>query len=332
MAKKFEFDSSISMSMQSAASDSFVDNIKMIDISEIKPSIENFYDISNIEVLADDIEREGLKHNLVVTKDIDGSGYWLKSGHRRLAALKLLMDSNRLKATKIPCYVDGEKSAAETKLDLIMLNATQRKYTDAETMQEYEELEKTFRELADSGKPLKGRMRENIAAALQVSSAQVGKIDNIKHNAIPDVEQAVKAGDMSISTANEVAKLAPEKQQEIMEKSPDISHKEVKSLREKEKKEKREKTDSTPDVLPKSTPLPLPDNNTDVNDDIDVIDINCATYNTDDCDTYSTNEKSCNISFSVSEAREIYNFIDCDDYRSNAAVTEFMNKLKTFLD
>lgn len=98
----------------------------------------------------------------------------------------------------------------------------------------YEELTRIFKELEAEGKPIKGRIRDRIAGALNVSSAQVGKLDNIKHNAIPDVEQAVKAGDMSISTANEVAKLAPEKQQEIITEKPQISHKEVKEIQKQE--------------------------------------------------------------------------------------------------
>ena len=115
-----------------------------------------------------------------------------------------------------------------------MLNATQRKYSDADTMREYDELTRIFKELEAEGKTIKGRIRDRIAEALNVSPAQVGKLDNIKHNAIPDVEQAVKAGDMSISTANEVAKLAPEKQQEIITEKPKISHKEVKEIQKQE--------------------------------------------------------------------------------------------------
>lgn len=98
----------------------------------------------------------------------------------------------------------------------------------------YEELTRIFKELEAAGKPVKGRIRDRIADALNVSPAQVGKLDNIKHNAIPDVEQAVKSGDMSISTANEVAKLAPEKQQKIISEKPQITHKEVKNIQRQE--------------------------------------------------------------------------------------------------
>ncbi|MBD5128332.1 MAG: ParB/RepB/Spo0J family partition protein [Ruminococcaceae bacterium] len=233
MARKFQFDAAITKDMKSAASDSFVDNIKMIEVSEIVPNKENFYEISSLELLADDIEREGLKHNLVVSKDKASNKYWLKSGHRRFAAIKLLISEKRLTSTKVPCLVDGEKTQAESKLDLIMLNATQRKYTDAEVMSEYEQLSQTLKELDDEGKGLGGRMRENIAKILNISNGQVGKLDNIKHNAAPEVKKAVESGKMSISTANEVAKLAPEKQKEVIEKKPDISSAEVKKMQDK---------------------------------------------------------------------------------------------------
>lgn len=235
MARKMQFDLSIAKDMQSAASDSFSDNIKMIDIYEIAPSESNFYELSDIGLLADDIEREGLRHNLVVYQDADTGLYKVVSGHRRLSAIKQLINEKRRTSTKIPCYVEREKSRAETQFDLIMLNATQRKYTDADIMREYEEIEQTLKALEAEGKPLKGRMRERIAEILRVSPAQVGKIENIKHNAIEDVHEAVKNGEMSISTANEVAKLTPEKQREIVAEKPKITHKEVKEMQQGQK-------------------------------------------------------------------------------------------------
>ena len=44
----------------------------MIDIDNIEPNRNNFYEISEIESLADDIERQGLMNALVVSED-DGS-------------------------------------------------------------------------------------------------------------------------------------------------------------------------------------------------------------------------------------------------------------------
>lgn len=225
---KLKLNSAIMDDLKAAASDSFIDSLKMLEVEQIIPNESNFYEMTEIEELADDIERQGLMSVLVVTED--NGKYRLVSGHRRLAAVKLLIDEGRRKSTTVPCYIKSAKSADETQLDLIMLNATRRKYSDSDTMREYEELERIFKAMEQAGKPVKGKIRNNIARVLNVSPAQIGKIDNIKHNAIPDVEQAVKSGDMSISTANEVAKLAPEQQKEIIESKPDISHKEVKEI------------------------------------------------------------------------------------------------------
>lgn len=51
---------------------------------------------------------------------------------------------------------------------------------------------------------------------MHVSSAQIGKIENIKNNAIDSVKAAVENGELSISTANEIAKHNTTKQQEII--------------------------------------------------------------------------------------------------------------------
>ena len=232
MSRKFQIDSAIMADIQTANADSYIDNLKMLDIELIEPNEGNFYELSEIETLAEDIERQGLMTALVVSEN--GGRYKLISGHRRLSAVKLLIESGRRKSSKVPCFIKGAKPNNETQLDLIMLNATQRKYSDADKMREYEELTRIFKELEAAGKPIKGRIRDRIADALNVSSAQVGKLDNIKHNAIPDVEQAVKSGDMSISTANEVAKLPPEKQQKIISEKPKITHKEVKEMQKEE--------------------------------------------------------------------------------------------------
>lgn len=245
---KLKLNSAIMDDLRAAASDSFIDSLKMLEVGQIIPNENNFYEMTEIEELAEDIERQGLMSVLVVTED--NGEFHLISGHRRLAAVKLLIDEGRRKSTTVPCYIKSAKSADETQLDLIMLNATQRKYSDSDTMREYEELERIFKAMEQAGKPVKGKIRNNIARVLNVSPAQIGKIDNIKHNAIPDVEQAVKSGDMSISTANEVAKLAPEQQKEIIESKPDITHKEVKEIQKSSPKPTKPKKKEPEKVAP----------------------------------------------------------------------------------
>lgn len=218
MARKLQFDSSIMTDMRAASSDSFKDNIQMIEVSRLKPSLDNFYVLSEIELLADDIDRQGLKHNLVVTEDADALGtYFIKSGHRRFTAIQLLIEQNRYTSKYVPCLVDGTKTQSENVLDLIMLNATTRVMSDAELYKQYEMLRDTLEQLRLEGKKVKGRLREHVAKILNVSPAQVGKIENIRHNAVEEVQEAVEQGRLSIATADKIAKLSEDEQQEIVE-------------------------------------------------------------------------------------------------------------------
>ena len=154
---KLKLNSAIMDDLKAAASDSFID----LEVEQIIPNESNFYEMSEIEELADDIERQGLMSVIVVTEENDE--FHLVSGHRRLAAVKLLIDGGRRKSTTVPCYIKSARSADETQLDLIMLNATQRKYSDSDTMREYEELERIFKAMEQAGKPVKGKIRNNIA-------------------------------------------------------------------------------------------------------------------------------------------------------------------------
>lgn len=216
MAKRFNFDEAITTDIKGAASDSYIDNIKMIKMTDIETNSENFYSLPDIEELAEDIERQGLIHSLAVTKTSYGT-YKLISGHRRLSAIKLLSEKGKWNNGTVPCFViTAKKSEAEMNLDLIMLNHTQRKYSDADIFKEHEELKKIFTQLEADGVEIKGRLREKIAKAMHVSSAQIGKIENIKNNAIDSVKVAVENGELSISTANEIAKHNATKQQEII--------------------------------------------------------------------------------------------------------------------
>ena len=114
---KLKLTNAIAEDLKTAASDSFIDSLKMIEIEDIQPNEDNFYEISEIEELAEDIERQGLMSVLVVAAAEDGK-YQLISGHRRLSAIKLLIDEGRRKSTTVPCYVKSAKSHEETQLDL----------------------------------------------------------------------------------------------------------------------------------------------------------------------------------------------------------------------
>ena len=82
------------------------DNFKVeyIDIENIKRNEKNFYEIVDIEELAEYIKLNGLNHNLVVRK-LDNGQFELISGERRYTALcKLVKEGNKTFAL-VPCKV-----------------------------------------------------------------------------------------------------------------------------------------------------------------------------------------------------------------------------------
>lgn len=272
MARKFQFDNAIAADIKSAASDSFKDNIRMIEIDRIKTSMDNFYSMSDIEILADDIERQGLKHNLVVAEDAKNPDtYFIKSGHRRFAAIQHLISENRYGSKFVPCLVDGTKSHSENILDLIMLNATTRVMSDSELFKQYETLKETLERLKNDGIKIKGRLREKVAEMLNVSSAQVGKIENIKHNAVDEVKEAVESGDMSIATADSLAKLPEQEQKELIADN-DISEITTRDVKNHKEKTTLSKPDSTENIMSETydTESDISDITDSVSDDSDI--------------------------------------------------------------
>lgn len=294
MARKFHMDNSIASDIKSAASDSFKDNIHMIEIVRIKTSMDNFYSMSDIEILADDIERQGLKHNLVVTEDAENPNtYFIKSGHRRFAAIQHLISENRYGSKFVPCLVDGTKSHSENILDLIMLNATTRVMSDSELFKQYETLKETLEQLKSDGIKIKGRLREKVAEMLNVSSAQVGKIENIKHNAVDEVKEAVESGDMSIATADSLAKLPEQEQKELIADN-DISEIKTRDIKNHKEKTKLSKPDSTENIM-----LETIDTESDISDSV-----------FDDTDIYEyKNQEELNEDDDISESEDRTEYI-----------------------
>lgn len=240
---RFQMDTSIAADIKSVADSSFKDNIKMIEVEKLKPSLDNFFSLTEIDILADDIERQGLKHNIVVTEDKNDPGnFFIKSGHRRFKAICQLIEQSRYNSKYVPCFVDGSKSQSENLLDLIMLNATTRVMSDSELYNQYEVLKDTLDKLKEEGKKIKGRFREIAANYLNVSPAQVGKIENIKHNAVDEIKNAVEDGTMSITVADSVASLNEDEQKELITQR-NVS--EIKASDAKEKKMKSEKKEKS---------------------------------------------------------------------------------------
>lgn len=65
---KLQFDAAITQDLKTAAADSYINNLRMVEIGKITPNSANFYELSELNELADDIERQGLMSALIVTE------------------------------------------------------------------------------------------------------------------------------------------------------------------------------------------------------------------------------------------------------------------------
>lgn len=204
--------------LSAIVSDTLTDSIKMIDIAELHESADNFFVLENIESFAQIILGQGgVKDNLIV-RPLETGGYEIISGHRRRAAVQWLIDNRENISRFLPCLVQNYTDEDDKMLDLILMNVSARQLSDPELWKSYETIDKILKEKKAKGEYF-GRIRDDIAKHLGVSSAQVGKMQNIEKNAIEPVKEAIASGDLSISTANEIAKLDKVEQSNIRDLS-----------------------------------------------------------------------------------------------------------------
>lgn len=216
------------------------DSIKMINISELHDSPDNFFEVNRIEELAEAVLAQGgVKENLIV-RPLESGGYEVISGHRRKAAVQYLIDKGEDVSQKLPCLVQ-DIDDADKMMHLIMMNVSQRVLSDAELFESYKKLKEIFEEKKALGEKF-GRMRDRIAEILNVSPAQVGKIENIKKNAVDEIIEAVESGNMSLHTANEMAKLDEKEQKEIIDSTDNIKNITPKKAKKKNKAKEENET------------------------------------------------------------------------------------------
>ena len=220
-------------SLAAIAQNTQSDNIRMIDIDELHESAANFFEIERIEEFAYTILGQGgVKDNLVV-RPLKSGGYEIISGHRRRAAVKYLLDHDEPISRLLPCLIQSYDDEDSMMLDLILMNVSARQLSDRELWQSYEQLNTILQRKKEAGERF-GRVRETIAKILGISPSQVGKLQNVERNAIEPVKETVANGEMSINTANAIAQLDEEQQEELAAGDlSEVTHKKAKKAAKK---------------------------------------------------------------------------------------------------
>lgn len=154
--------------------------IVYLSIYEIRPNAKNIPSIEAIEEMADSIEEGGLLQPLLVMKQ--GEEYILHTGHRRLAALKLLREQKRNASfmgkeldDTAPCIYIPEMDDLNERIS--MLRSNSYRHDDKETRRKkIIEAHNCYKKLEKAGLKPKGREREWITSTTGISDGTVKTI------------------------------------------------------------------------------------------------------------------------------------------------------------
>ena len=181
-----------------------------IKCSQIKTNDENFFEVANVDELAESIELIGLQQPLVVTKS--SNGYLLIAGHRRFSAIK------SLNWDTAPCIISSQANSELETLALIQTNTQTRELTYAERVEAVKRTEQALKSLKEKGYKFSGRLRDKIAEITKESPSEIGKMQAIEKNLTDEGKQMLTGGELSPSVAYEMSKMTEEKQKAFAEK------------------------------------------------------------------------------------------------------------------
>lgn len=192
--------------------------IETIDIGLIDSDERNFYKLEGIEELSGNIELFGLQQPIVVRpSDADSTRVVIVSGHRRTAALRLLVEEGKEQFRQVPVIRENEsRSPALQELALIFANNDTRKMTSFETAKQAERVQALLYQLQEEGVPFPGRMRDHVAEACKVTKTRLSNLKVIREHLIPEGMTAWEAGDLAEDAALKLARLPEEYQQRIL--------------------------------------------------------------------------------------------------------------------
>lgn len=188
-------------------SDTGMEQIEYIPLTELDEDPNNFYQLSGITELADNIALCGLQQPIRVRQK-EGGRYVIVSGHRRRAALEALVADGYDQFARAACIVErDEVSPTLQHLRMIYANASTRKMTDAETAEEAKLVTDLLYKLQEEGHEFPGRMRDHVAQAMRISKSKLARLKVIRENLDESWADAWKAGTLTESQAYELAQM-----------------------------------------------------------------------------------------------------------------------------
>lgn len=193
------------------------EQIEYIDIDLIDDDPRNFYELSDLDDLAANIELCGLQQPIRVRQG-EGDHVVIVSGHRRRAAIRMLVDEGCEDLRQIPCIKERSRgSEALQELRLIYANSDTRKMSAAEISRQAERVEILLYQLQEQGYDFPGRMRDHVAQACKVSAPKLARLKVIREGLKGKWVELFQADKLPEQTAYAIARM-PEGIQERLSK------------------------------------------------------------------------------------------------------------------
>lgn len=227
-------------------------------LNQLEPDEFNgeIYSIAGIEALADDIKLNGLLQFPLV-RYMPGGKYMIISGHRRVAAIRLLAKEDPEQWKMIPVILDPDKDDTSAHIKLISANAVNRELSQGEIMKQ---TLKMYSLLTEQKKKenLPGRVRDMVAKKLNMSAGAVGEYMTIEQNLIFYLKQDFLKGELSKAVAVELSKLTTADQMNWLDRirmGEKVTADAVKQFRQQAEAKVPDKATKVPDNAPN-----VPDN------------------------------------------------------------------------
>lgn len=221
MAKKFEMGDYLKTLAQPVSnSDTGREQIEYIDVDLLDKDQNNFYQLSDLDTLADNIATVGLQQPIRV-RDGENGHVVIVSGHRRTAAIRKLVEEGRTDLRDVPCIRErGEASPALQELRLIYANSSTRDLSSAEISRQAEKVRELLYQLQEEGYEFPGRMRDHVAEACKISKSKLARLEKIQKGLASCYRDAWKAGTLPEDTADALSSLPGYVQERIKRVCP----------------------------------------------------------------------------------------------------------------
>lgn len=202
-----------------AVSDS--DTVREIPVEDIRDNPRNFYPApagEELQNLMDSIEANGLLEPPTVVP-AEGKTYRLISGHSRMLAVRRLHaehpEDERWKA--VLCRVLQPLSEDEELSAVIEANR-QRVKTDDLLAREAERLTQTYQRRKEAGEELPGRIRDRVAAVLNVNTTKLANLSAIRKGIkVPGILRHWEQNDIPEAAALLIARMDIEAQYRLLD-------------------------------------------------------------------------------------------------------------------